>query len=83
MLSAEWDHYGMEKSLNMLLCRFQEAHATQDALLFLLPSWQSLSLKSGYIGTMLMDLFKAYDYLSIVAKLEGYGVDEKGLYLIP
>ena len=30
-----------------------------------------------------MDLFKAYDYLSIVAKLEGYGVDENGLYLKP
>ena len=41
--------------------------------------------KSGFVGTILMDLPKAYDCLPhdlLVAKFEAYGIDKTGLNLI-
>ena len=41
--------------------------------------------KSGFVGTMVMDLSKAYDSLPhdlLVAKFEAYGIDKNGLNLI-
>ena len=41
--------------------------------------------KSGFVGTILMDLFKAYDCLPhdlLLAKFEAYGIDKTGLNLI-
>ena len=41
--------------------------------------------KSGFVGTILMDLSKAYDTLPhdlLVAKFEAYGIDKNGLNLI-
>ena len=47
--------------LNNILCGFRKAHSTQDALFKLLPSWQQVLDSGGSIGTILMDLSKAYD----------------------
>ena len=67
-------HYGYaETFLNRLLCGFRKAHSTQHALSRLLQKWQKELDSSGIIGTMLMDLSKAYDHLPhdlIMAKLE-------------
>ena len=46
---------------SFLLCGFRKAHSTQDALFKLLPSWQQVLDSGGSIGTILMDLSKAYD----------------------
>ena len=65
----------MEKYLNTLLCGFRKAHSTQNALFILLQPWQEELDKSGYVGTILMRLSKAYDCLPhdlLVAKFEGY-----------
>ena len=62
-----------ETSLNKLLCDFRKAHSTQHALSRLLQKWQKELNSSGIIGTMLLDLSKAYDHLRhdlIMAKLE-------------
>lgn len=68
-----------------LLCGFRKAHSTQHALFRLLHSWQK-SLDSGrFVGTVLMDLSKAYDCLPhdlLIAKLHAYGVDSKSLSLL-
>ena len=40
---------------------------------------------SGFVGTILMDLSKAYDSLPqdlLVAKFEAYGIDKNGLNLV-
>ena len=47
----------------------------------LLQAWQEELDKSGFVGTKLMDLFKAYDSLHhdvLVAKFKVYGIDKNG-----
>ena len=58
--------------LNMLFFKFSQA-------------WQEEFDKSGFVGTILMDLSKAYDCLPhdlLVAKFEAYGTYKTGLNLI-
>ena len=71
--------------LNKLLCGFRKAHSTQHALFRLLQKWQKELDSSGIVGTILMDLSKAYDCLPhdlIIAKLEAYGLDTNSLRFI-
>ena len=70
--------------LNNILCGFRKAHSTQHALFKLLQSWQQVLDTGGFIGTILMDLSKAYDCIPhnlLIAKLECYGVDKASLRL--
>ena len=69
----------LKNFLNELLCGFQKAHSTQHALFRLSQKWQAELDSGGYIGTILMDLSKAYDCLShdlLITKLvaDGLGV---------
>ena len=67
----------LQKYLNVLLCGFRKAHSTQHALFKLFQAF-----KFGFVGTVLMDLSKAYDCLRhdlLVAKFEAYGTDKNGL----
>ena len=71
--------------LNKLLCRFRKAHSTQHALFKLLQRWQNELDNSGLVGTILMDLSKAYDCLPhdlIIAKFEAYGLSKSSLSLL-
>ena len=52
-----------ETFLNKLLCGFRKAHSTQHALFRLLQKWQKELDSSEIVGTILMDLSKAYDCL--------------------
>ena len=52
-----------DKILSPKLCGFRKGHSTQYALLNLLKNWQKTLDKSGVIGTVLMDVSKAYDCL--------------------
>ena len=68
-----------------LLCGFRKGYSTQHALLNLLQKWQKCLDRGGVVGTILMDLSKAYDCLPhelIIAKLEAYGFGEMSLRLI-
>ena len=49
-----------------------------------MQAWQKELDKGGFVGTILMDLSKAYDCLphDLVAKLEAYGVGKAALNLI-
>ena len=71
--------------MNQLLFGFRKAHSTQHALFRLIQSWQKELDESGFVGTILMDLSKAYDCLPhdlMVAKLEAYGLAKESLQLI-
>ena len=75
----------MENFLNQLLCGFRKTHSTQHALFILIQSWPKELDESGFVGTILMDLSKAYDCLPtdlMVAKLEAYGIPKESLQLI-
>ena len=64
---------------------FRKDYSTQLALLHLLQNWQKCLDTPGVVGTILMDLSKAYDCLSrelIIAKLEAYGLSIKSLRLM-
>ena len=74
----------MDTFLNKLLCGFRKAHSTQHAL-FKLLQWQNELDNSGLVGTILMDLSKAYDCLPhdlIIAKFEIYGLSKSSLSLL-
>ena len=71
--------------LNNMLCSFQKVHNRQNALLKLLQSWQQDLDNGGFIGTILMDLSKAYDCIPhslLIANWECYGVDKASLRLL-
>ena len=75
----------LDQYLNSLLCGFRKAHFTQHALFRLLQEWQNELDKSGFVGTILMDLSKAYDCLPhdlLIAKFEAYGIGKLGLNLL-
>ena len=82
-----FDHIGKfsEKILSPKLCAFRKGHSTQHALLNLLKNWQKTLSKSGVLGTVLMDLSKAYDCLPhdiLFAKLNAYGFEDSATSLI-
>ena len=74
-----------EKNFCNLLCGFRKRHSTQQALLQLLRSWQKSLDEGEIVGTILMDLSKAFNCLPhdlIIAKCAAYGVDFKSLGLL-
>ena len=82
-----YNHLGMymDTFLKKLLGRFRKAHSTQHALFKLLQRWQKEPDSSGLVGTILMDLSKAYVCLPhdlIIAKFEAYGLSKSSLSLL-
>ena len=74
----------IENFLNQLLCGFRKARSTQHAHFRLLQKWQNKLNSGRFIGTILMGLSKACDYLRhdlLIAKLEAYGLDNDSLNL--
>ena len=74
-----------KSKFSSLLCGFRKRHSTQHALFRLLKSWQNSLDKDDIVGTILMDLSKAYDCLPhdlLIAKLAAYGADFKSLSLL-
>ena len=53
----------MDTFLNKLLCRFRKTRSTHHAMFKLLQRWQKELDNSGLVGTILMDLSKAYECL--------------------
>ena len=74
-----------QDKLSEILCGFREGYSTQHALIRLIEKWRKCLDASGIVGTILMDLSKAYDCLPhdlFIAKLEAYGFDFNSLCLM-
>ena len=71
--------------LSPYLYGYRKGFCTQQALLSLLERWKNVLDNKGYVGAVLMNLFKAFDTLNhdvLKAKLHGYGFSEESLQLI-
>ena len=71
--------------LSPLLSGFRKGYSTQHALVRVIESWKKCLDSSGIVGTILMDLSKAYDcipYDLLIAKLSAYGFQRNALKLI-
>ena len=74
-----------QDKLSEILCGFREGYSTQHALIRLIEKWRKCLDASGIVGTILMDLSKAYDCLPhdlLIAKLKAYGFDLNSLCLM-
>ena len=68
-----------------LLCGFRKAHSIQYVLSRLLQSLEKGLDNSGLVGTILMELSKAYNSLPhdhLIVELETYGLDKPSLNLV-
>ena len=52
-----------ETFFNEISCGFRKAHSTQHASFELITSWQTSLSRGRFVGSILMDLSKAYDCL--------------------
>ena len=71
--------------LSPYLSGFRKGYSTQYTLLEMIKNWKNCLDNSGIIGTILMDLSKAFDCLShelLIAKMEAYGFGINSLRLI-
>ena len=71
--------------LSSLLSGFREGYSTQHSLVRVIETWRRSLDSSGIVGTILVDLSKAYDCIPhdlLIAKLEAYGLHIKSLRLM-
>ena len=74
-----------ESFLSHILCGFRKAHSTQHALFTLFQYWQKKLDNGGFVGTIFMDLSKAYDCIPhelLIAKLKCCGIGNGSLRLL-
>ena len=75
----------MSTRFSVSFCAVLEKTITQNALFRLLQSCQKALDNSEYVGTVLMDLSKAYDCIPhdlLIAKLEAYVLDKTSRHLL-
>ena len=74
-----------ENTLNSIICASWKAHSTQHVLFELLQSLQKEIDNHSFVGTILMNLSKAYNCIShelLIAKVHSYGAAKNSLKLI-
>ena len=84
IISAQFNQF-MAGMLSSLLSGFRQGYSTQHAPFRVVEKWKKHLDRMGIVGTILMDLSKAYDCIPhdlLIAKLEAYGFNRKALRLI-
>ena len=73
-----------ESFFNEILCGFRKVNSAQHDLFKLLASWQNAFDRGGFVGSILMDLSKAYVCLPnnlLLAKRQAYGLSKESIRL--
>ena len=81
-ITSEQINQFMAGMLYPLLSGFRQRYSTQHALFRVVGKWKKHLDMMGIVGTILMDLSKAYDCIPhdlLIAKLEAYGFNRKAL----
>ena len=74
-----------DRVLSKHISAYRKGHCTQSVLLYLIEKWKQALDNKQKVGTVLMDLSKAFDSLPfdlLVAKLNAYGMSQKALQLM-
>ena len=75
----------LDKTLSIFIAAYRKAYSTQHVLIRLVEKWKSKLDNNFIVGSVLMDLSKAFDCIPhdlIIAKLHAYGWDENVLVLV-
>ena len=75
----------LDKTLSVFIAAYRTAYSTQHVLIKLIEEWKSKLDNNFIVGSVLMDLSKAFDCIPhdlIIAKLHAYGFDENALVLV-
>ena len=75
----------LDKTLSIFIAAYRTAYSTQHVLIKLVEEWKSKLDNNFIVGSVLMDLSKAFDCIPhdlIIAKLHAYGFDENALVLV-
>ena len=75
----------LDKTLSIFIAAYRTAYSTQHVLNKLIEEWKSKLDNNFIVGSVLMDLSKAFDCIPhdlIIAKLHAYGLDENALVLV-
>ncbi len=60
-----------------MLCAYWKKYGTEHVIIKLIVSWQCALDENEYVGTVLMDLSKAFDFIPhglLIAKIKAYGL---------
>ena len=74
-----------EKYFSPFISAYRKSYSTQQVLIRLLEEWREKLDKNFVVGSVLLDLSKAFDCVPhdlIIAKLAAYGIERKTLRLI-
>ena len=72
----------VEKFLSEFISGYRKAYSTNHVLLRLIEQWKSALDNKNFVGAVLMDLSKAFDYIPhdlLIVKLHAYGFSENSL----
>ena len=75
----------LENILSVFISAYRKHYSCQHVLLRMIEMWQRCLDDNKMVGTILMDLSKAFDCLPhdlLIAKLDTYGFDKEALRLI-
>ena len=75
----------LDKTLSIFIAAYRTAYSTQHVLIKLLEEWKSKLDNNFIVGSVVMDLSKAFDCIPhdlIIARLHAYGFDENALALV-